>query len=66
MDKTARQRPRGYRLEAIPDLAKVGVAGSNPVVRSMTSSHFNAFHVYIWWLGMDKDVKDGPHRAARA
>jgi hypothetical protein len=34
MDKTARQRPGGHRLEAIQDLAKVRVAGSNPVVRS--------------------------------
>ena len=33
-DKTARQRPGGHRVEAIQDVAKVGVAGSNPVVRS--------------------------------
>ena len=37
MDKTARQGPGGHRLEAIQDLAKVGVAGSNLVVRSRKS-----------------------------
>jgi hypothetical protein len=33
-DEMARQRPGGHGLEAFQDLAKVRVAGSNPVVRS--------------------------------
>ena len=37
LDASVRNRTHQYQMDRIPDVAKVGVAGSNPVVRSRQS-----------------------------
>ena len=59
MDKRRRHQCEGYAPDGSPYLAKVRVAGSNPVVRSKKSQVRSPFHESLWSVIHLRSVREG-------